>query len=177
MKLYISFCFDAIYLAVSCGPVGWFYLRWQSCLLRLPRLQPVMPVKMFVQWKSAERCGLLPKKGLRSQCVMTGCTIKRPEFEVTWSSSLGDFFFIFLNEVWRIRINVCEDLFVQCPSSLISLNTPRLQLAWNFNFPGNLINPYNFQGRLVKTDAPMVAVRWRHLQWKCLVFQPPRSIK
>ena len=38
------------------------------------------------------------------------------------------------------------------PSSVqISINIPRLQLAWNLNLAGKLINPYNFQGRLVKS--------------------------
>lgn len=144
--------------------------------------------KNVCEVKKPENCGLVPKKGLHSLSVrndrathklrsvtvlcMAACC------EVAWSlgcKQTGSFIFYQALEqsivYQRGKKHVCA-LPIFCPDAI-----PRLQLAWNLNFPGKLINPHNFQGRLVKTYTRTPVIRfWRHLQWKCLVSQPTRSI-
>lgn len=145
--------------------------------------------KNVCEVKKPENCGLVPKKGLRSLSVRndraqrTSCTQWRPCARQPAVKLLGlwavnklvllDFFYQALEEstaYLRGKKHVCA-LPIFCPDAI-----PRLQLAWNLNFPGKLINPHNFQGRLVKTFTRTPVMRfWRHLQWKCLVSQSTRG--
>ena len=135
--------------------------------------------KNVCEVKTPESCGRVPKKGssLARSCndraarrlpSANSSDERRPGAK---SPGLSDSWAV--NKLaWRRRVNTCvggKELIRA--SSLISLNLPRLQLARNLNLPGKLINPYNFQGSLVKTCTHMaVTRRWRRSAMEMLTL-------